>query len=143
MGIHLRSRFTTGEVIEVLERYLAGEIGINESLLLLNIKRRRFFKILKNYREGKEDFVLSEQRSKPTRNLPKEMDQKILEELAEEKRLIDDKDTPVRFYNYSYVKNRLEEKYEMTISLPSIIGRAKKTDITKSVHRGDRMIERY
>jgi hypothetical protein len=143
MGIHLRSRFTTGEVIEVLERYLAGEIGINESLMLLNIKRRRFFKVLKNYREEKKGFVLSEQRSKPTRNLPKEMDQKILEELAEEKRLIDDKDTPVRFYNYSYVKNRLEEKYEMNISLPSIIGRAKKTDITKSVHRGNLMIERY
>ena len=143
MGVHLKSRFTQGEVIEILERYLSKEIRVKESLALLKISRRQFFDVLKKYQEGGKSFILSEKRSNPTRSLPEEVNQKVLEELAEEKRLIDDKDTPVRFYNYSYVKSRLEEKYEMNISLPSIIGRAKKMDITKSAHQGNLMIERY
>lgn len=143
MGVHLKSRFTQGEVIEVLERYLSKEIKIKESLALLKLSRRQFFEVLKKYQEGGKEFVLSEKRSNPTRSLPEEVNQKVLEELEEEKQLIDDKDNPIRFYNYSYVKNRLEEKYQMKVSLPSIIGRAKKMVITKDVPRGNRMTERF
>lgn len=130
VGSHLRKRFTEGEVVETLERYLSGEIGVEESLGLLKLKRRQFFKILKVYRvEGKA--ILAGKKTKPSRSLPKEIDQKILNELAEEKRLIEDKDNPIRFYNYSYIKSRLEEKYAMKVSLPSIIGRAKKRAIIR------------
>jgi hypothetical protein len=141
VGVHLRKRFTEGEVVETLERYLSGEIGIKESLLLLKLKRSQFFKILGIYRtEGKA--ILSGEKIKPSRKLSEETEQKILKELAEEKQLIDDKDNPIRFYNYSYVKSRLEEKYAVKVSLPSIIGRAKKTVIIKKGRPGNPTIEK-
>lgn len=142
MGVHLRNRFTEGEVAETLERYLSGEIGIKESLSLLKLKRSQFFKILKLYQtEGKA--VLTGKKEKLSRKLPEETNQKILEELEEEKQLIDDKDNPIRFYNYSYIKSRLEEKHNIFVSLPSIIGRAKKRVIIKQELQGNHTIEKY
>jgi len=43
-----------------------------------------------------------------------------------DKNLIADKDITTKSYNYSYIKNRLEDKYEQIVSLPTIINRAKK-----------------
>lgn len=126
MGEHLRKKFSAQEVIEVLDRYLAAEIGPNEALALLKIKRRRFFDVLKLYRENPKEFSLTYKRSTPARQLPKNIDQKIESALKKEKQLIDDKNNPVRRYNYSYVKTRLEKDGEIEVSLSSIIRRAKK-----------------
>jgi hypothetical protein len=41
-----------------------------------------------------------------------------------------DKRNPVRFYNYSYLKEILEKKHKVHVSLPTIIRRAKKMGIT-------------
>lgn len=136
MGKHLKKRFTEQEVMTVLERYLSGEIGVSEVMGLLKIKRRQFFKILKTYRENGQAFNLGSPRSNPTHKIMPEASQKILEELAEEKRLIEDPNNPIRFYNYSYVRNRLKEKHGITVSLPSIITRAKKTVTTKAPIQG-------
>ncbi|MCL4384881.1 MAG: hypothetical protein M1479_05100 [Actinobacteria bacterium] len=48
-----------------------------------------------------------------------------MNELAIEKKLITDPNIPLRLYNYSYIKDRLEEVYKQKVSLPSIISRAK------------------
>jgi hypothetical protein len=50
--------------------------------------------------------------------------------LKKEAAIIQDKRNPVQFYNYSYVKEILENKYEVQVSLPIIIDRAKKIGIT-------------
>ena len=49
MGKHLRRLFSAGEVKEIFERYLSQEIGVEQALGLLNIRRRQFFKLLKVY----------------------------------------------------------------------------------------------
>ena len=140
MGTHLKKNFTTQEVIEVLERYISDEIGVLESMALLKIQRRQFFKKLKAYREQGQEFSLANPRSKPTRTIPPTAEQKILEELAEEKQLIEDPNNPILFYNYSYVQGRLKEKYKIEVSLPTIITRAKKTVIIKHALLSVRMI---
>ena len=60
---------------------------------------------------------------------PKEA--KITQELKKETEIIRDKGNPVRFYNYSYVKEILEKKHKVQVSLPTIIDRAKQMGITK------------
>jgi len=45
-----------------------------------------------------------------------------------EKDLIKNKDIPIRYYNYSYIKDLLEQKYEQKVSLPTIIDRAKRNN---------------
>jgi hypothetical protein len=40
--------------------------------------------------------------------------------------LIENKDIALTYYNYSYIKDQLEDKYQQRVSLPTIIERAKK-----------------
>ena len=58
----------------------------------------------------------------------KEIEKNIFKELGEEKKLIENKDMPIKFYNYSYIKDQLWNKYQQKVSLPTIINRAKKND---------------
>ena len=41
-----------------------------------------------------------------------------------EKKLIQDPDTPIRSYNYSYIRDRIVNDYHQKVSLPTIISRS-------------------
>jgi len=49
-----------------------------------------------------------------------------VKELEIDKCLIEDPDVPLKRYNYSYVRDRLQIKYQQKVSLPTIINRAQK-----------------
>jgi hypothetical protein len=115
MGKHLRKNFTVEEVIQIFKRYLNGEIGVDEAHTFLKISRRQFFDVFKKYRTNPKGFNLQYERSNPPRQLPKEYESRIEQALKKEKRLIDDKDVPIRRYNYSYVKTQLEANDLSTI----------------------------
>ena len=42
--------------------------------------------------------------------------------------MIKNKDVPIKYYNYSYLKDLLEQKYSQKVSLPTIIDRAKRNN---------------
>ena len=71
------------------------------------------------------------------------LEKNILNELGVEKGLIDDRSMPVRFYNYSYLKDQLWKKYGQEISVPTIVDRAKKTVFTYASLRRSIMTVRY
>ena len=126
MNKQLKNRLTKEQVVTVLERYLSGEIGVTEAMALLKIKRRQFFKLSKQYREHPSQFMVIQPRKPPPTKLSTSIEEKILAALREEKKLIEDDDTPIRFYNYSYVKQQLEKTHGIRVSLPTIISPAKK-----------------
>lgn len=126
MGKHLRRLFSAGEVKEIFERYLSQEIGVEQALGLLKIRRRQFFKLLKVYRESPDSFSLDYKRAVPPRKIDAQSEAKIIQELEKEAKIIQDKSNPVRFYNYSYLKELLKKKHQVIVSLPTIITRAKK-----------------
>jgi hypothetical protein len=130
MSKHLRKLLSVEQVKEVFHRYLARQIGIDQASALLKIRRRQFFKLLKLYREGPERFSLDFTRKRPPRTIDAKAEAKITQELKKEAEIIGDKRNPVRFYNYSYVKEVLEKKHKVHVSLPTIIRRAKKMGIT-------------
>lgn len=131
MGEHLHKRFSVKEVKEVFERYFSREIGVEHALALLKIKRSGFFKLLKSYREAPDDFSLDYKRTTPPRKLDPKSETKIMRELKKEAEIIQDNSNPVKFYNYSYLKDILEKKHKIFVSLPTIIRRAKKLGITR------------
>lgn len=131
MGKHLRKFFSTKEVKEIFERYLSKEIGTEQALALMKIRRRQFFKLLKSYRERPNNFSLDYKRKAPPRTIDGKVEAKIIKELKKEKVIIEDENNPVKFYNYSYLKTVLEEKHGVDVSLSTIIRRAKKLGITK------------
>jgi hypothetical protein len=122
----LHKKFTDEQIRELLARYLKDEIPGSYVQEVLGIKRSRFFALLKAYQKDPIKFSIRYERKAQATRVPPEADKAILKELAVEKKLIEDKDVPIRSYNYSYIKDRLESEYDQSVSLPTIIDRAKK-----------------
>jgi len=122
----LHKRFSSDQVKELLERYSKKEIERKYLQEILAISRRRFFMLLKQYKENPQNFTIQYQRTTPSRTISPEIEQNILKELAIEKKIIQNQDIPLKSYNYSYLKDRLRKTYRQKVSLSTIIDRAKK-----------------
>jgi len=122
----LHKNFKDSQIRELFARYLRGEFPRRHLQEVLGIKERRFFALLKRYRENPKTFSIQYQRRKSSRGIPEQIEGNILKELATSKELIQDKDVPIRSYNYSYIKDTLEQDHKQKVSLSTIIDRAKK-----------------
>ena len=121
----VHKRFTSDQIKELFERYLKNEVQRKYLQEILGIKKRRFFMLLKQYRETPQRFTIQYQRRTPSRSLSPKIEKNILRELAIEKKTIENKSIPLKSYNYSYIKNRLQKTYRQKVSLNTIIHRAK------------------
>ena len=121
----LHKRFTSDQVKELLERYLKKEVERSYIQEILAIKKRRFFTLFNQYKEDPQHFSIQYQRATPPRISP-EIEQNILKELTIEKGIIQNKEIPLKSYNYSFIKDRLRKKYRQKVSLTTVIRRAKK-----------------
>ena len=121
----LHNRFTDTQVKELFARYCKGEIPRRYIQEMLGIKERRFFMLIGRYRNNPGSFSIQYQRQQPPR-ISEKTEKAILKELSIEKQIIENKETPVRRYNYSYVKDLLANDYAQPVSLSTIINRAKK-----------------
>lgn len=130
MDEQIHKRLNDEQMRMIMEKYRRKELAAIEAMELLCLKRRQFFEWLQRYRNNPEGFTITYRRTERTRKLDETVDAHILNELAIEKGLIDDPSIPVRFYNYSYIKDQLKKKHEANVSLPAIIRRAKKTAFT-------------
>jgi len=60
----LHKKFPNEQVKSLLQKYLDKEIKLNYIIEILGIKRRRFFQLLKEYREDSENFSIAYKRDK-------------------------------------------------------------------------------
>ncbi len=130
MGEQIHKRLINEQVTMILDRYNKKELTTDQAMDLLCLKRRQFFEWAKRYRDNPEHFSIEYQRKEATRALSDIVEEYIISELKAEKGLIDDPGMSVRFYNYSYIQDQLQKKYGQKVSLPTIIDRAKKKDVT-------------
>ena len=128
MSKQLHKNFTDDQVKSLLEKYSKGEIKLNYILQMLRIKRRRFFELLAKYRKDPDNFSIQYERNTSNYRIDREIEANIIQELQIEKNLINAKDVPINYYNYSYIKDLLEQKYSQKVSLPTIIDRAKRNN---------------
>jgi hypothetical protein len=119
----LHKKFTDAQVKEILQRYLHREIDRSYVQEILGIGKTRLFALIKSYRQNPDSFSLQYERQ--GRSINPAIEKNIFKELAIENKLIRDKDVPLRSYNYSYIQKRLQTHYDQSVSLPSIIRRAK------------------
>lgn len=118
----IHKKFSDEQVVAILENYLAKEISAKEAMAKLEVKRSQFFNLAYRYRNGAESFTIKHQGNDGNRRISEDMSSLILKELKKEKRLIDNKDMPIKFYNYSAVRDALGK---VSVSLPTIINLAK------------------
>lgn len=123
----LHKRFTTEQVVELLMRYIDKKIERKYIQEILQVGKVRFFAIIKEYKSDPKNFSIDYSRRSPKR-ISKETEKNIIKELKIDKKIIKDKNNPTDWYNYSYIKDRLKDKYKQNVSLPTIIDRAKKND---------------
>lgn len=126
MADQIHKKFSSTQVKSLIESYLAKEIELSYILSILGIGRSRFFTLLKSYRQNPASFSIEYPRNTPNRKLSNQIEDDILSELFVEKCLIEDKLNTIKYYNYSYVRDILAEKYGHKVSVPTIIDRAKR-----------------
>ena len=128
MSKQLHKNFTAGQVKSLLKSYLDKKIKISYILQMLRIKRSRFFELLAKYRKDPDNFSIQYNRKTINRKIDPDIEKNIVKELKIEKDLIKAKEVPIKYYNYSYIKDLLEQKYSQKVSLPTIIDRAKRNN---------------
>jgi len=128
MSKQLHKNFTDSQVKSLIKSYVDKKIKINYILQMLRIKRSRFFELLAKYRKDPDNFSVQYERKTINRKINPDIERNIVKELKMEKDLIKAKEVPVRYYNYSYIKDLLEQKYSQKVSLPTIIDRAKRNN---------------
>ena len=127
--VQIHKEFTDSQVKELIERYLKNEIERKYIQEVLGIGKTRFFALKKEYRKNPNEFSIKYTRKTKTIKISQSIEHNIIKELQIEKGMIQDKDIPLRYYNYSYIKNLLDERYNQKVSLSTIIDRAKKNDL--------------
>ena len=121
----LHKKFNDCQVKDLIARYLQKKIERKDLQEVLGIKKTRFFALVKRLKDDPENFSVSYFRSTPTRTISKAIETNIMKESKIEKDLIKTKEVPIRWYNYSYTKDILENDYNQKVSLSTIINRAK------------------
>ena len=121
----LHKRFTNEQVKDLMQRYVKKELKREHIEQALKIKRRQFFKLLKEYRSNPETFSIQYERQVKARSIDPAIEKNILKELKTTKTFIDDKSMPVWSYNYSFIKKDLEASKNLKVSLQTIINKAK------------------
>ena len=142
MAKQLHKRFSDEEVRMLLEKYLDEKVDPIHILEILKVKRSGFFKLLKQYTEDPDNFSIQYKRKNATRRISEKIEKNIISELEKEKKLIEDKEIPITFYNYSYIKDQIYQTYGQKVSLPTIIARAKKEGFYTSRQRKKKFHDR-
>ena len=127
----LHKRLSKEQVVAILENYLAKEIKACDARKNLGLSKTHFFRMVANYNENPNAFDIKHKGNAGNRKISEDSKDKIIKELEKEKELIDNKDISIKNYNYSAIKDILEEKHGITVSLPTIINRAKENDFYK------------
>lgn len=126
--VQIHKKFTDDQVKDLFLRYLQKKIQRKYIQEILGIVKARFFALLKQYRNDPDNFSIQYIRKSKTRSIDSHIEENIIKELTIDKEAIQNKDIPLKSYNYSYIKDRLDATYNQKVSLPTIIDRAKKND---------------
>lgn len=137
--VQIHKKFTDDQVKKFMQSYLNKHVERTHIQEILDIGKTRFFALLQEYRENPDKFSIQYDRESKNRTISPVIEKNIIKELTIDKKSIEDKDVPLKRYNYSFVKTRLEDQYNQKVSLSTIINRAKKNDFylpkpEKSVH---------
>jgi hypothetical protein len=130
----LHKRFTVEQVKVLLQGYSQGTMSRVEVEEMLHISKTRFFALLKAYRSSPAAFSIVYERNTPTK-LPASTEATIQKELLREKELVEDPRLPISDYNYSALRDRLNQK-GIKVSATTITARAKQLDCYKPHPKG-------
>jgi len=122
----IHRRFSNEQARNLFRSYAEGFMERSQVEEVLGISKTRFFALLKLYRKDPRAFSLTYRRRSPCR-LEGEAEGLIRKFLLEERAMINDPSLPISSFNYSAIRERLQD-LGFKVSLPTIIERAKALD---------------
>lgn len=135
----LHKRLSLEQVKTIFDNYFAKEIRAKDAMENLGIKKSHFYRLADSYENDSDNFNLDYGRVEANNKIDFETEEKILAELQEDKKLIDNKDICIRDYNYSAIRDALKDKHQLEVSVTTVINRAKKNNyylekVAKKIH---------
>lgn len=121
----LHKKFSTESVKMIFNLYIGNRIEIKEVLNQLGIKKRQFQNLLAEYKKDKDNFSIEYPRKTANRRISSDIEQVIKSELEKEKSIIENKNIPVTNYNYSAVRDEIEQLTGKRLAVQTVINRAK------------------
>ena len=121
--MQLHKRLSSEQVKAILKGYVEGYLSVKEALDLLSVSRTVFFDLAKRYRKNPNTFSIAYKRQSPKR-ISEGFERKILKELQEDRKLIQNPKISISTYNYSAIRDNLKRK-GVRVSLTTTIRRAK------------------
>lgn len=122
----IHKRFSDSQLKDPLQRYPNKEIKRPHIQGVLGIRKRRFFAVLDQFRIDPSGFTIRYTRMTHPR-ISQDVEYDIPKEVQVGKALIEDKNVPLRRYNYGYARDRLWKTYGHTASPPNVNARARRT----------------
>lgn len=144
MSEQLHKRFNNEQLKIILQWYLDKSLSLKEVLERLQCKERRFYQLLKKYKKDKKNFTIAYPQKKAHNKLSKDTDKIIKEELEKEKALIKNKDIPLKYYNFSAVRDEAVKKMKGSITPQTVRNRARSwgyTNPPKPLKSHDKEVE--
>jgi transposase len=123
----LHNNFNDEQIKQFMTWYQGGEMTRDEITSQLGIKQSQFYALLAKYKQNPSQFTITYGRNYANRKLNTPIIQHIRRELEIDKRLIDNPNMPIMFYNYASVRDAVAEKtgYDK-LSAQTVINYAKK-----------------
>ncbi len=138
--IQLHTRLNREQIQDIIGRYARRELRAKEACRYLGIGRTRLHQLNLKYRFDPSQVAVIHKRLSPPRRLQESIKEHILKELTFEKeKIIDNPNVPTTRYNYSYIKNLIQEKYDEAVSLPTIIQLAKTNNFWKAKRKREQI----
>lgn len=122
---HIYKRLDKKQAVTILRQYQLREITAQEARMKLGLGKTQFFALYKRYASDENTFELSIASDHARHRIGDEAEERILSALKDEKKLIENKAIPIKHYNYSAVRDFLREKHKLSVSVSTIISRAK------------------
>lgn len=136
----IHNRLSSDQVNLILEKFLNKEIKAKQARNYLELSKSRFYEILNQFKIEKEKHSIEYKRHKSTNTISTSIKQHIIDELKIEKeKIIDNPNTPTKYYNYSYIKDLTLSNYWESISLPTVIKIAKENWFYKEKRKSNKV----
>jgi len=105
----IHKSFSDDEVRQLFDWYESGSMTRTDILNRLGIGKSRFYILLNEFKKNPKNFSITYKRKKSNHKLPGNIVANIHRELEADKRLIDNPNMPVMFYNYASVRDSVVE----------------------------------
>jgi hypothetical protein len=136
----IHNRLSSDQVNLILEKYLNKEIKAKQARNYLELSKSRFYEILKQFKIEKESHSIEYKRTQSSNKITTSVEWHIIDELKIEKeKIIDNPNTPTNYYNYSYIKGLIKDKYWESVSLPTIVKKAKENWFYKEKKKSNKI----